>query len=568
MTTDKTSKHQHPWQASYAPGVHWPFEPSPRAAWQLLEDAVSQYTARPCLNFMGKIHTYAEVWEQVLQVAQGLQEMGIGKGDRIGLCLPNCPYFVIAYFGALRAGATVVNFNPLYTEKEISRQISDSGVKLMFTLDLKIIFNKVHAALGKTPLQHIVVCPLADALPKLQSILLRVFKFYELAHPEPQPQLQTFSQLTSKGNMPASVHVDPAKDVALIQYTGGTTGLPKGAMLSHRNVVANTEQIRLWLNDLNPDGEKFICVLPFFHVFAMTVTQNMALMTGSELILLPRFELKQLLKTIHKTRATLFVGVPTIYNAINNSPLSNKYDLSSIRYCVSGGAGLPQQVKEGFEKRTGCVLVEGYGLSEASPVVSCNPLHTGGKINSIGIPLPGTEARIIDLDNPKKILPTGEKGELVVRGPQVMLGYWNRDKETSDTFQDGWLRTGDVGHMDEDGFIFLTDRMKEIINCSGFKVYPRTVEEALYLHPAIAEALVIGVPHPYKGEAPKGFVTLKPGTHATVEELMHFATSHLNPIERPVAIEIRTSLPKTLVGKLSRKDLAEEEARKHENTTK
>lgn len=535
-----------------------PPQPTTKSVYALLGDAAARMPNRPCLDFMGKISTYGEVRDLAVRFAHGLQKLGIKKGDRVGLCLPNCPYYVIAYFGAMRAGATVVNFNPLYTEKEMHHQIIDSETRVMVTLDVNAIYPKVDSALGKTSLERIIVCCLSDALPTAKEVLYRVFKTADIADIEEDPRITRFKDVTDPIGAPEPVHIDPDNDIALFQYTGGTTGTPKGAMLTHANVTANAEQVRIWLGEVDPDGERMLCVLPFFHVFAMTAVMNLGISTGSELILLPKFELGRVLKTLHQKKATLFPAVPTIFNAILAHKKLQDYDLSAIRFCISGGAPLPHALKENFEALTGCIVVEGYGLTEASPVVSCNPADALNKTDSIGLPLPWTEIEIRSLEDPTVCVKTGERGQLAIKGPQVMKGYWQRPEATSDVIVDGWLMTGDVGHMDEDGYIFLTDRIKDVIICSGFNVYPRVIEAAFYAHPDLEEVTVIGVADDYRGETPMAFVKLKEGATTSETDLLKFVSQDLSPIERPSKIEIRDSLPKTMIGKLSKKELVAE----------
>ena len=563
----KTNMKTHLWEKSYPDNMNWAFNSTNKPVYHILEHAAKSHPERICVEFLGREYTYGEIMLMVNQVAVGLQDQGIKKGDRVGLCLPNCPYFIAAYFGALKAGATVVNFNPLYTEEELAYQINDSAVKLMFTLDVGLIYNKVEACMAHTPLKTIVICSLPGALTCFKGCLFKIFKGKELVQIEEDQAHIHFVSLISKGDEPAPVDIDPSKDIALLQYTGGTTGVPKGAMLSHENVSSNTTQVQMWLgDDINPEGEVFLAVLPFFHVFAMTAVMNLALATGSSIIMLPRFELSKVLKAIDKQKPTVFPGVPTIFNTINNSEDVYKYDLSSIKYCISGGATLPQKVKEEFVKLTDCILVEGYGLSECSPVAMCNPPHTGGKENSVGIPLPGTTVEIRDIENNKQNVKLGERGEVFIKGPQVMSGYWGRPEASNETIVDGWLKTGDVGYMDKDGYIFLTDRLKEIIIVSGYNVYPKIIEEAFYKHTAVEEVIVIGIPSDEKGEVPKAFVKLKSDIKATTEELLNFAAAHLSPIEKPVEVEIRSELPKTMIGKLSKKELIAEEKEKREKS--
>lgn len=529
-----------------------------KPATHILIDMAEAHPELPCLDFLGAKMSYGEVYAAARHAARGLQDLGVGPGVRVGLCLPNSPYYVIGYFATLIAGASVVNFNPLYTENEIRNQIEDSGVEVMFTLDLKSVYAKVSPALHDTSLRTIVVCSLVDALPTVKSLMMQIFKRAELADIAADLGHVPYELLIADQDDPASVTITPKLDIAVLQYTGGTTGTPKAAMLTHANISANAQQVSLWLGNTEPGGERMLCVIPFFHVFAMTAAMNLGLTIGAELILLPRFDLKQVLETINTKWPTLFPAVPTIYGAINGFDGLDQYDLTSIDYCISGGAPLPTDVKDAFEARSGCTLVEGYGLSEASPVVACNPPLGKNKTGSIGLALPWTEIQVRDLDNPWRELSAGDHGELAVRGPQVMAGYWQRLDDTQDTLKGGWLRTGDVGYIDEDGYIFITDRLKDQIVCSGFKVYPRTIEDALYTHPDVFEAVVIGIPDDYRGEAPKAFVTLKKNSDATEEELLKFAHDVLNPIERPVAVEIRDELPKTLIGKLSKKELAAE----------
>lgn len=556
-----------PWAHVYPKHLDWDMEPVIKPIYALLDEAAEKTPHDDCLDFLDRHTTFSEMLDIANRTARGLQQLGVQKGERVGLCLPNSPYYVAAYFGALKAGATVVNFNPLYTADELREQIIDSDVRVMFTLGLKQLYPKVAASLKGTNLRNIVVCSLADALPPIKSVLFNIFKRGEIASTPLNLQNLPFEWLTRNRGNYDPVEIDPIKEIALLQYTGGTTGLPKGAMLSHANIMSNTEQVRRWLGNDRPDGESILAVLPFFHVFAMTVVMCLGLRIGAKQIILPRFDLDQVLKIIHTKRPTLFPAVPTIYNAINGHAHIERYDLTSIRHCICGGAALASDVRTSFEKLTGCVLVEGYGLSETSPVVCCNPPWAENKAGSIGIALPGTTVEIRDIARPSRTVPIGERGEVVVRGPQVMAGYWNRAQETLDVLQGPWLRTGDIGHMDQDGYVFLTDRIKDVIISGGYKVYPRIIEEALYKHPAVQEAVVIAIPHERRGEVPKAFVTLVDGADLDVDRLMAFCTDHLNPIERPGEIEFRDELPKTLIGKLSKKELVEEEAQKRRRNT-
>ncbi len=535
-----------------------PPHPKVKPVYAILDETVARMPGRPCVDFLGKVSTYAEIGESITHAAKGLQRLGLEKGDRIGLCLPNCPYYIIIYYAALKIGLTVVNFNPLYTKEEIRDQIIDSGTVLMVTLDLKTIYRKVKAGLQGTPLKYIVVCSLADALPPVKELLFRAFKRNQIADINFDDRILSYDQMASVGSKYQRVEIDPERDIALLQYTGGTTGKPKGAMLSHANITANTQQVQLWMGDVDPDGERILCAIPFFHVFAMTAAMNLGIATGSELILLPRFNLKDVLKTIDARKPTLFPAVPTIFNAISGFEQIGQYDLSSIRFCISGGAPLPGAVKANFEELTGCVVVEGYGLSETSPVLTCNPPDGPNKTDSIGLPLNWTEIEIRDIDHPERPVADGIRGILTVRGPQVMAGYWGNPVETSAALRDGWLITGDVGYRDDDGYLFLTDRLSDVIICSGFKVYPRVIEEVFYQHSDVEEVVVIGIDDDYRGQSPMAFVKLKAGASIDGPQLLDIVAQNLNPIERPVAVEIRNELPKTMIGKLSKKELVAE----------
>lgn len=524
----------------------------------LFDASAARFRDNPCLSFLGKSYSYGEISDLVNQAAQGFQQAGVVKGTRVGLLLPNTPYFVICYYAILKAGGTVVNYNPLYVGREIEHQIEDSETDIMVTLDLKQLYPKVAHALDATRLQKVVICRMSDILPAMKGLLFSTLKRSELADVPEDLRHIPFDMLTKTDGAPAPVAIDIHRDVAVLQYTGGTTGLPKGAMLTHANLIANTRQLQEIVTDVTDGEERIIAVLPFFHVFAMTAILNHGIAMAAELILLPRFELDQLLKTIDSRQPTIFHAVPTIYTAINGCEDLAKYDLSCLKFCISGGAPLPAEVKRQFQDGTGCVLVEGYGLSESSPVVSVNPVDGSARDGSIGRPLPGTDVRFLALDAPNKEVKDGERGELCVRGPQVMPGYWQRPEESDAVLKDGYLHTGDIGYRDEDGFLFLVDRAKDLIICSGYNVYPRVIEDALYLHPAVSEVTVIGIPDDYRGQSPKAFVKLSPGASITEEELRSFLVDKLSPIERPREIEFRDELPKTMIGKLSKKELVAE----------
>jgi long-chain acyl-CoA synthetase len=525
----------------------------------LLEATVARFSLRPAIDFLGRRWSYGQLGGLVRQAARGLQDLGIGPGTKVGLCLPNTPYSVILYFAVLRAGGTVVNYNPLYVERELRQQVADSGTTVMVVPDLSMIYSKVDAILRDGGLESIIICPMRGVLPPGKAALFAVLKRHERARVVYDRHHVAFAELIANSEPPRSVPLDPIRDIAVLQYTGGTTGVPKGAMLSHSNLTANARQVIDHMPGLRAGEERVLGVLPLFHVFAMTSVMNTAVALGAEMVLLPRFELKRVIRCIEKRRPTLFPAVPTIYAAINAECAIKVHDLTSIRVCISGGAALPQEVRQRFEQLTGCKVVEGYGLSEASPVVACNPPEGKIKDGTVGLPMRDTIIEIRDPAAPHRLLGSLERGEVCVRGPQVMQGYWRRPAETAAIFVDGALRTGDIGYLDEDGYLSIVDRIKDVILCGGYNVYPRVIEEALYQHEAVAEAVVIGVPDSYRGQVPKAYVTLRNGKVTTIEELRQFLAGYLSKIEMPAQIEIRESLPKTMIGKLSKKELVEEE---------
>ena len=557
-----TDMQDHAWLRNYPRSIDWSAPIPQKALYALLVDSAAKYPDNPCLDFFGHRYTYAEVLGLSRRVAKGLQLRGVGKGTRVGLLLPNSPYSVIAYFGVLLAGGIVVNYSPLYAPPQLRYQVEDSGTEIMVTLDLDLLYPKVAGLVGTTPLRQLVVGTLPDVLPFPKSALYPLVRRRELFRGKRLANDVSFRALIDNDGKPADVAIDPVRDVAVLQYTGGTTGVSKGAMLTHANLFANAHQAMLWLEGAEWGREKMLGVLPFFHVFAMTVAMNLAIYIGGEIILHPRFVLDDVLRDIHRKRPTLVPGVPTMFAAINQSPKVKTLDLRSIKFCISGGAPLPVEVKRTFEGLTGCKLVEGYGLTECSPVAACNPLYGTNKAGSIGQPLPGTSITITDRDDPRRILPHGERGEICISGPQVMAGYWNRPADTAKAIVEGRLRTGDIGTMDEEGYVFLIDRIKDLILVGGFNVYPRNVEEAIYQHPAVAEVTVCGVPDGRSGQAVKAFVRLKEGAVLTDAELLEFLRSRIGKHELPRQIEFRAQLPKTLVGKLSKKELVEEETAK------
>lgn len=557
----------YPWLAHYPAHVDWhqQFEPAPVS--KLLDDAVALFGDRPCTLFLGRSLTYGQIGALVDRTAAGLQALGVRKDTKVGLLLPNCPTFIIYYFAILKAGGTVVNFNPLYSHEELTFQVRDSETSLMVTLDLNALFPKVEALLREGTLARAVVASFTALLPGSKAVLFKLLKGRKLAHPDRSSMRAGIiddADLLAQawGFVPAPI--DPESDIAVLQYTGGTTGTPKGAMLTHANVTANAAQGVAWARSIVGEGqERVLATLPFSHAFAMTAVMNFALVRGDEIILMPRFFLDEAMQLIHRTRPTVMPAVPTMFVAMLGHPKRTRYDLTSLKYCLSGGAPLPVELKRDFEALTGCKVLEGYGLSEASPAVTCNPPDGPVKPGSIGQPLPGTVVSLRGLAEPASEVPLGEKGEICVKGPQVMKGYWRRPQDTAQQFVGDFLRTGDVATMDEDGFVFIVDRIKDLIISSGYNVYPRRIEDALHQHPAVEEATVIGILDDYRGEAPKAFVKLRPGAAASVDDLRHHLEGKIARIEMPVEIELREALPKSVIGKLSKKELrAEEEARR------
>ena len=526
-------------------------------AHRLLERTAAAYPDAPAIDFFSRTWTYRALAAAVDRVAAGLQAIGVRKGDRVGLCLPNTPFSVVGYYAALKAGAIVVNYNPLYVARELEHQIRDSGTSVMLTIDVGEIHAKVAKACRRAGAGTVVLCCLAEALPRGKAALYRVMKRRSTARLPDDGCHVGFAALLAETRAFVPVEIG-ADDVAVLQYTGGTTGTPKGAVLTHGNIVANTEQNVAFDPTRRMGEERVFGVIPLFHVFAMTVVMNYAVRMAAQMVLLPRFELDATLKAMMRTKPTVFPGVPTLYGAIAKRAASKRADLSFVRLCISGGAPLPREVGALFEKVTGAKLVEGYGLTETSPVVSCNPAHGEVKHGSIGLPLAGT---IVEIRDPvtRALMPTGEKGELVVRGPQVMRGYWNQPEETAAVLDRYGLRTGDIGTKDADGYLFIVDRIKDIIISGGFNVYPRTIEDALYQHPDVRETIVLGVPDAYRGQSAKAYVVLREAADATPAALATFLEGYLSKIERPREIVIRDALPKTAVGKLSRKDLVAEE---------
>lgn len=553
-----------PWLKHYPPQIPHTLTFEETSLQQLLKNTAEKYPNKIAIHFNGKELSYKELYESALKFAGYLQKIGIQKGDRVAIMLPNTPQSVISFYGVMMAGGIVVQTNPMYTERELAFQMKDSGAKAIVALD--ILFPRIKKIQGETELEHVIITAIKDYLPFPKN----------LVYPFIQKKQYGFSvKVEHKGNdhlfteimkHPALqepiMNINFEEDLAILQYTGGTTGFPKGVMLTHKNLIANTKMCQAWLYKCREGEEIVLGALPFFHVYGMTTVMILSVLQASKMVLIPKPDPEVLLKTIQSQRPTMFPGAPTMYIGMLNHPELSKYDLSSIDSCISGSAPLPVEVQEQFERLTGGKLVEGYGLTESSPVTHANLLWDGERVKgSIGLPWPDTLAEIRSVETGEP-LPVGEIGELVVKGPQVMKGYWNRPEETQEVLKDGWLHTGDMGYMDEEGYFYIVDRKKDMIIASGYNIYPREIEEVLYEHPAVKEVVVAGVPDPYRGETVKAYIVLKEGTTVTEDELNKFARKNLAAYKVPRKYEFRDELPKTTVGKILRRQLVEEEKRK------
>ncbi|TYP70187.1 long-chain-fatty-acid--CoA ligase [Paenibacillus methanolicus] len=550
---------QQPWYLHYPQEVPSTYPYPKQNLADFLVESASRYPNNAALSFMDKKVTYAELLQAAYRFAHGIRGLGVKKGDRVAIMLPNCPQLVIAYYGTLLAGGTVVMTNPLYMQRELEHQLKDSGAVLVVTLDL--LFRKVMSAVAGMSDMHVIVGSIKDYLPFPKNLFYPIKAKKDGLDRDVQfgGRVHAFPRfLRAQSASPIHAEVDADRDLALLQYTGGTTGVSKGVMLTHSNMIANTIQTSLWAYKVVPGRERYLAALPFFHVFGLTVLLNQAVMLGGEMLLVPRFEVEAILQTINKRKPTIFPGAPTMYIALINHPKIREYDLSSINICISGAAPLPHEVQERFEAITGGRLIEGYGLTEASPVTHANPIWEHRKKGSIGVPFPDTIAKIVHPETGED-LPTGMMGELAVRGPQVMKGYWQRPDETAKALKDGWLRTGDMARMDEDGYFFIMDRMKDMIIAGGYNIFPREIEEVLFEHPAVEECVVLGVPDQYRGETVKVYVVRREGAQLTEAELKAWCKERLAAYKVPRIYEFRDSLPKSIAGKVLRRKLVEEE---------
>ena len=552
----------YPWETHYPKGLQWQETFHGKPLYTLLDEAVRRWPDNKALDFFGKTYTYAKLGNMVDRIAKGMQSLNIGRGTRVGLFMPNCPQYVMTYYAALKVGATVVNFNPLYSHHEIEHQIQDAHVEVMVTVNLSLTYGKLTPFIGTSSLRKIIICNFAEAMPLAKHALFVAAKKKDIFNAPKDSYHVTLNELLSFEPDVIPPNILPDAHIAVLQYTGGTTGVPKSAMLSHSNLYINTVQCSRWMQGLEPGRETMLAVIPFFHVFSMTVALNLAIANGFQIIIHPKFDLKHVLSDIDGKKPTIMPGVSTLYATINNARNLEKYDLSSIKMCISGGGPLPVDVKEKFEKLTGCSLVEGYGLTESSPVTSCNPLLSGGKTGSIGQPLPGTIMEVIDKDDHRTPLPIGEIGELCIRGPQVMMGYLNAPQATDDVLRNGRLHTGDLARMDAQGYFYIVGRIKEMIIVGGYNVYPRNVEEVIYTHPAVAECAVVGLEHPTRGQMIKAYVVLKEGQTLDADTLKNHLRGNMSAYAVPHAFEFRESLPKNNIGKILKRLLVEEELAK------
>jgi long-chain acyl-CoA synthetase len=561
---DKLVNTVRPWIDHYPDGMGWEFEVDLTPVHEQVLAACDRHGDKTALDFLGAETSYADLGRSIRNLSGALQKhYGVTKGTRVALLLPNTPFYPIAYYAILLAGGTIVNCNPLYTTAELNHVVESAGAELMITTDLKLTYEKAEEMVQAGHIKDVIVAHFPNALPGIKKYLFKLAKGGDLTRVSGSSisgKTRDFHDLVDENITPEPAKIDAKKDVAVQQYTGGTTGLPKGAMLSHANIAANLSQIDHYGCGVFHPPAKVVAILPFFHIFAMTVCMNTPLANGSEVVMMPRFDVKDFGNLLRRKRPTVLPSVPTLLGAIAKASSITTEDLKSLEVSISGGAALPADTRAAFAKKTDTLLVEGYGLTEASPVITCGALRQPSKPMSIGQPLPATDVAFLDLDDPTKFVAQGERGELCAKGPQIMLGYYQNEEATEATFVDGWLRTGDVGYVDEDGYVFLVDRIKDLIICSGFNVYPRNIEEAVTSHPAVDECTVIGVPDEYRGEAPVAFVTRKEGEELSVAELKTYLGEHLSKIEMPREIFFKRELPKTLIGKLSKKELRDEYA--------
>lgn len=549
-------KKEYPWQKVYPKAIKWDAPINIAPLYSILDKSAEEYPENNCIDYYGRKYSYAEILDQVNRMAKGLQKIGVQKGDPVGILMPNCPHFIVTYFAILKAGGVVVNYNPLYTIHELAHQVQDSKTKIMVTLNLAMLHEKTANLLQTTSLEKVIVGDFVEALPFPKNILFKLLKKQEIADILfGRVNISMHDLLDNDGRF-KNITIRPEEDTAVLQYTGGTTGTPKGAILTHANLYANTVQTGMWFEGLEAGNEKIMGILPFFHVFSMTVVMNLGILKACEIVIHSRLNVKALLKDIAAKKVTLLPGVPTLFTAINNHKKSSASSLSSLKFCISGGAPLPLEVKNKFEELSGCTLIEGYGLTECSPVATANPLFGENRKGSIGIPLPGTVIEIRDTEGRRPLTVKGKIGEICIKGPQVMKGYLNNELETKDILRADRLHTGDLGYMDKDGYVYIVDRLKEMIISSGFNVYPREVEEEIYKHPAVEEVAVVGAESSYSGQIVKAFVKVRLGETLSATALKSFLKGKMAKYKLPSEIEFVEEMPKTLIGKICKKDLS------------
>jgi long-chain acyl-CoA synthetase len=553
------------WHRYYDEGISPTMDIPKITIYDVLERATGKYPKNPATYFMGHVLTYGQLKDHVDRMAAGLARMGVKKGDRVAIMLPNCPQSVIAFYACFRLGAVAVGFNPLYVERELTFQFTDSGAETLITLDI-LWEKRVKAIMSEVPLKRVVVTNIRDYLPALKAL------FYPIAAKRqgmwvkvaPDERVAWFKDIVKSNEPAAGSQGAVPGDLALLQYTGGTTGTPKGVMLTNRNIIACTVQIGSYFTNAVEGKERHISVIPAFHIYGLTMCTVMPIWQAAQIQLIPRFDVNMLLSAIPKLRPTYFCAVPTMYVGIINHPDLKKYDISSIKGCFSGASALPVSVMGEFERLTGGRIIEGYGLSEAAPVSHANTFFGRRKPGSVGFPIPNTDSKIVDADDGRTPKKPGESGEILIKGPQVMAGYWNRPEETAQVLKDGWLNTGDIGVMDEEGFFYIVDRKKDMIIAGGYNIYPREIDEVLYAHPKIRDAVAVGIPDPYRGETVKAFIVLKEGMTATAEDITAYCRKNLAAYKIPRIIEFRDDLPKSMMGKVLRKALREEEMRRQQ----
>lgn len=539
-----------PWLKLYHQEVGEYIETENISLTEFLERSAHAFGDKTALTFYGQQWTFTQAYSAAEQFASSLHYSGFKKGDRLAIMLPNCPHYVFSLFGAFRLGGIVTQVNPMYVEREIEYILNDSGAETIVVFEA--LYSRVKAVQPNTSLKKVIVVGFGQEPANLQ---------------DDDVSFTTFMKALS--NEVPAVNIDPKEDVAVLQYSGGTTGKSKGVMLTHTNLVSNVEQSFAFMfkeTEGRPDNPKAINILPMFHIYGLTCVTFLGFKAGTNQIILPRFDPKEVMETVKREKPFQFSGVPTMYFALNAQPDFEQYGFDVIKYYNSGGAAMPVEQLLLFEKRTHANLCEGYGLSEASPVTHFNPTFRRRQAGSIGIPIPSTEAKIVDFEDGQREMPVGEPGELCIRGPQVMKGYWNMPEETANTLRDGWLHTGDIARMDEDGYFYIVDRKKDMIIASGYNIYPREIEEVLYQHPDVAEVIVIGVPDDYRGETVKAFITKRPGASVTENELFQYCRDRLAAFKVPKFIEFRDVLPRSAVGKLLKRELVEEERQKRKSS--